>query len=85
MLRAERSLLGARCAMSSSVVNFFTTIQVGCMKVCLTFISEDCIVKTLESTQETTRLLKLEIECRCDNDGIPNVQESDFNGDDVPR
>ena len=51
----------------------------GGLKVSLSYISEECIVKTLEQAQETERLLKHEISCRCDNDGIPTTYE--FDGD----
>ena len=79
ILKAERFILSRRSAFCSIIVNFFTLVQIGALKVSLTYISEECIVKTLEQAQETERLLKNEISCRCDNDGLPTT--FDFDGD----
>ena len=48
ILQAERFLLSKRSGFGSVLVNFFTTVQIGALKVSLSFISEECIVKTLE-------------------------------------
>jgi hypothetical protein len=48
MLIVERAILSYRCIALSHLVTFFSAIQVGSLKFALTYISEECIVKTLE-------------------------------------
>lgn len=48
MLVVERAILSYRCIALSYLVKFFNAVQVGSLKFALSFISEECIVKTLE-------------------------------------
>lgn len=48
MLIVERSILSYRCVASSGMVTFFNAIQKGSLKFALSYISEECIVKSLE-------------------------------------
>ena len=77
ILLAERFLLSKRSAVCSVLVNFFTSVHIGALKVSLSYISEECIVKALGQAQDAERLLKTEISCRCDNDGVPEVYDFD--------
>jgi hypothetical protein len=53
LLIVERILLSYRCVVGSQLVSFFNNVQIGSLKFALKYISEECIVKTLEQTQET--------------------------------
>lgn len=46
--------------------------------MCITYISEECIVKTDDSAKEIIQLLKTEMEVRVEKGGVPD--ENDFGG-----
>lgn len=58
ILVAERKLLSYRCEVCSSLVGFFTSLALGCLKFAVTYVSEECIVKSQEAAQQTRDVLR---------------------------
>jgi hypothetical protein len=83
LLIVEKQLLSYRCVIGSNLVTFFNAVQIGSLKFALSYISEECIVKTLEQAQDTQRILREEIAFRCDGE-VPTVIEDDFQDLDEP-
>ena len=77
ILKAERVLLAYRCTIFSTLVSVFNVLQIGCVKLAITYISEECIVKSQEICQQVLDMLQEEIQCRCENGGAPIVKEVD--------
>jgi len=71
ILKIERVLLGVRCSFCSHLVRFFTLLQLGSMKFAVTYISEECVVKTQADAETTLLVLKEEVQCRCENKRRP--------------
>ena len=44
--KCEHFILEIRSKICSSIVRFFTLLQLGSLKLCVTYISEECVVKT---------------------------------------
>jgi hypothetical protein len=83
LLIVEKQMLSYRCVIGSNLVSFFNAVQIGSLKFALSYISEECIVKTLEQAQETQRILREEIAYRCDGE-VPTVLEDEFQDLDEP-
>lgn len=74
--KVEHKLLKVRCEISSAVVRFFTVLSTGALKICITYISDECIVKTQEAANENLKFIKEEVQFRITQGGYG---ESNFN------
>jgi len=46
-------------------------LQLGSLKMSVSFISEECVAKTRQAADENLEVLKVEIETRCLYKGVP--------------
>ena len=91
--KVERILLGWRCNMCSAMVTFCSTLHLGALKFAVSFISEKCVMNSLENCKQALEILEDEVQCRTLNNGKPVTKRqemsdfvdfrSKFNGDDA--
>ena len=53
MQKVEHVILGYRSQICSAIVRFFTMLQLGSLKLSVSFISEECVAKTQQAVDET--------------------------------
>lgn len=71
IIKVEMKLMSARCIVCSHIVSFFQLLSMGALKFGVSFISEECIVNSQESTEKTFEILQNEVKCRVENGGRP--------------
>ena len=76
--KVEHHIMAYRCTISSNLVRFFAVLASGSLKMCVTYISEECIVKTDETAKEIDEILRTEMEIRVEKGGVPD--QNDFGG-----
>lgn len=69
IITGERYVLEKRSVVTSATVTFFIGLARGALKVFVSYISEECVVKSQESLQRAIDILKKEVEARIGQHG----------------